>query len=146
MKIFFVAAVLTMFAACNSEQELPTLAEEKNIALVKQMYVHFNNHDWTAMASLYSDSAEFKDPSFGAGIVRQSRSEIAEKYAKYQEQSPDIRDDIVQIYASGSSHVIVEFVSSGTAPNGERWSLPICTIFTIKNSMIVKDFTYYDNQ
>lgn len=146
MKIFFIAAALTMFASCTSKQELPTLTEEKNIALVKQMYVHFNNHDWTAMASLYVDSAEFKDPSFGPGIVRQSRADISEKYAKYQEMSPDIRDEIVQIYPSESSHVIVEFVSSGTAPNGERWSLPICTIFTIENGMIVKDYTYYDNQ
>lgn len=138
--------LLGLFVACNEERTVQSPAEARNIALVKQVYEHFNNHNWKAMAALYRDSAEFKDPSFGAGVVRQTHNEIIEKYAKYQEASPDIRDEIVQIYASGPSHVIVEFVSSGTAPNGEPWSMPICTIFTIENGVIVKDYTYYNNQ
>jgi hypothetical protein len=144
--ILIVVASLFLLTACNKDNADSIVGKERSVAVVKQMYVHFNNHDWDAMAAMYIDSAEFKDPSLGAGIVRQSRKQIMEKYAKYQEMSPDIRDDIVQIYPSGESHVVVEFISSGTAPGGERWSLPICTIFTVKNDLIVKDFTYYDNQ
>lgn len=143
--LIFVAS-LSLLTACNKDNTDSIVGKERSVAVVKQMYVHFNNHDWDAMAAMYVDSAEFKDPSLGAGIVRQSRKQIVEKYAKYQEMSPDIRDEIVQIYPSGESHVVVEFISSGTAPGGERWSLPICTIFTVKNDLIVKDFTYYDNQ
>lgn len=147
-QLFLPAAVvcLLLLAACKSDDASSLSGKERSVAVVKQMFVHFNNHDWDAMAAMYIDSAEFKDPSLGAGIVRQSRKQIVEKYAKYQEMSPDIRDEIVQIYPSGDSHVVVEFISSGTSPGGERWSMPICTIFTVKNDLIVKDFTYYDNQ
>ncbi|MBX7262129.1 MAG: nuclear transport factor 2 family protein [Chitinophagales bacterium] len=51
---------------------------------------------------------------------------------------------IVNIYHA-NEHVIVEFLSKGTAPDGMKFTLPICTIFKIKNGKIVKDFTYYDN-
>lgn len=49
------------------------------------------------------------------------------------------------MYPSGENHIIVEFVSSGTAPDNSKFELPICTIFTIENGLITKDFTYYDN-
>ena len=41
--------------------------------------------------------------------------------------------------------MIVEFISTGTAEDGSQFELPICTIFTIENGKITKDFTYYDN-
>ena len=58
---------------------------------------------------------------------------------------PDIKDRIVNIYPSGDKHVVVEFISTGTAPDGTKFELPICTIFTIENGKITKDFTYFDN-
>ena len=116
--------------------------ENENIA--KNLFELFNEHDWDAMAALYTELAEFKDPSFGQGIVRQTRAETAQKYRELAELFPDLRDDIVAMYPSGENHVIVEFVSSGTAPDGNKWTLPICTILTIKDGMITKDFTYYN--
>ncbi|WP_262892331.1 hypothetical protein ACN9ML_07985 [Dyadobacter endophyticus] len=41
--------------------------------------------------------------------------------------------------------MIVEFISTGTAPDKSKFTLPICTIFTIENGNITQDFTYYDN-
>lgn len=58
---------------------------------------------------------------------------------------PDLKDEIKTIYVSGNNNVIVEFVSTGTAPDNSKFELPICTIFTIENGKITKDFTYYDN-
>ncbi|WP_198412578.1 nuclear transport factor 2 family protein [Kaistella antarctica] len=52
---------------------------------------------------------------------------------------------MIQIYPSGNQHIIVEFISRGTAPDNTKFELPICTIFTIENGLITKDFTYYDN-
>lgn len=116
-----------------------------NQELVKQYFQHFNNHEWHEMAAMYSETAEFKDPSLGQGIVKQTREQISQKYSELNQVFPDIKDEIIQIYPSGENHVIVEFVSSGTAPDDSKFELPVSTIFTIENGVITKDFTYYDN-
>jgi ketosteroid isomerase-like protein len=118
--------------------------QEENIRIAKSVFEYFNQHDWEKMAALYTDPADFKDPSLGQEIVQQTRAQIVEKYKALEEMSHDVRDDIIQVYPSGDRHVIVEFISSGTAPDGTKWTLPICTIFTIENGLITKDFTYYD--
>jgi ketosteroid isomerase-like protein len=146
ISLCFSIVSLILLSACASEQPADPLTAERNIAVARQVFVHFNDHNWKAMAALYADTAEFKDPSFGTGIVRQTREQTEKKYSDMESMFPDIRDDIVRVYPSGSHHVIVEFVSSATAPNGERWNLPICTIFEVRNGVIVKDYTYYDNQ
>lgn len=118
---------------------------KSNQQIIEQFFAHFNDHEWDKMAGMYLPNAAFKDPSFGQGVVMQSREEISRKYAEMNAVFPDLHDEVIAIYPSGDKHVIVEFVSSGTAPDGERFSLPICTIFTIENGMISRDFTYYDN-
>ena len=125
-------------------QTSTTNTENANVAIAMKVFEYFNDHNWVKMASLYSEPTEFKDPSFGVEPITQTRQEIVEKYSEMQQISPDIKDDVLQIYPSGDKHVIVEFVSSGTAPDGTRWQLPICTIFTIENGLITKDHTYYD--
>ena len=147
--LFFATALAAalLMPACRQEESGGTRERrEKNIRLAGQVYDAFNRHDWAGMAELYADTAEFKDPSFDRDIVRQTRQQIEEKYRKYGEMSPDIRDSVVAVYAAGETHVIVEFVSSGTGPDGVRWSLPICTIFTIEDGMITGDYTYYDHR
>lgn len=112
---------------------------------VRTYFDTFNRHDWNALATMYSPRAAFKDPSLGTGIVKQSREEFVKKYTELSETFPDLKDTVVSIYPSGANTVIVEFVSSGTAPDGSHFELPICTIFEIENGQITKDFTYYDN-
>jgi ketosteroid isomerase-like protein len=108
--------------------------------------MHFNKHDWAAMADLYIDSAEIQDPSFGTTPVIQSKQATVKKYSELERMFPDVKDSVVAIYASGNSHVVVEFISKGTAPEGQKFALPICSVFIIENGKIVKDYTYYDNQ
>jgi len=117
----------------------------KNEQLVKQYFEYFNNHDWKKMAEMYTETADFKDPSLGQGIVKQTRQQIQNKYAELNKIFPDLQDKVLQIYPSGEKHIIVEFVSTGTAPDNSKFELPICTIFTIENGLITKDFTYFDN-
>ncbi len=137
MKNFLTTILLTiLITSCNNS---------KNEKLVQQYFEHFNNHDWTKMANMYSETADFKDPSLGQGIVKQTRQQIIDKYSGLNEIFPDIHDKIIQIYPSGEKHIIVEFVSTGTAPDGSKFELPICTIFTIENGIITKDFSYFDN-
>jgi len=81
----------------------------------------------------------------GLGIVSQTHEQVIAKYSQLSEMFPDLKDEIVNIYPASEKHIIVEFKSTGTAPDGTKFELPICTIFTIENGIITKDFTYYDN-
>ena len=142
-----IKTLITLFAiftliSCNNQKNITTMDNEK---LVKQYFEHFNNHEWTKMANMYSEISEFKDPSLGQGIVKQTRQQIIDKYSELNKVFPDLHDQIIQIYPSGDKHIIIEFVSSGTAPNSSKFELPICTILTIENGVITKDFTYFDN-
>jgi ketosteroid isomerase-like protein len=133
--------------ACNTSKKGANNSEieQKNIAVAKQLYVYFNKHDWKNMAALYTPTAEFLDPSFGTEPVKQTREQIEKKYAELQKIFPDINDQIINIYASGDQHVIVEFISTGTAPDSSKLKIPICNIFQIENGVITKDRTYYNN-
>ncbi|MDH3245521.1 MAG: nuclear transport factor 2 family protein [Saprospiraceae bacterium] len=116
----------------------------RNINLIQEVFRLFNEHNWEQMARLYADPAEFKDPTFGIQSVMQSHDEIIRKYQEMNKMSPDIHDEVLTIYPSDEKHVVVEFISSGTAPDGSKWKLPIVTIFSIEHNLIIKDFTYYD--
>lgn len=117
----------------------------ENRALIDRYFDLFNRHQWEEMAALYSEPADFKDPSLGTEVVPQTRQQIIDKYAGLNEIFPDLHDEVIQVYPSGDNHLIVEFVSSGTAPDGSTFQLPICTIFTISDGVITKDFSNYDN-
>ncbi len=121
------------------------MAASDNEQIIKQYFEYFNNHDFVKMANMYSDTADFKDPTLGQGIVKQTRQQIIEKYTELSKMIPDVKDKVIQTYPSGDNHIIVEFVSSGTAPDNSTFELPICTIFAIENGLITKDFTYFDN-
>lgn len=142
---YLIAACFATFAliSCNDKKESGSATN--NEKLVKQYFEYFNKHDWKKMADMYTDIAEFKDPTLGKGIVKQTKQQIIEKYTALNEMFPDIQDKVMRTYSSGDKHLIVEFVSSGTAPDHSTFELPICTIFTIENGLITKDFSYFDN-
>lgn len=143
-KLFILFAITLFFCACNKQAE-ETASSAENEELVKQYFDYFNKHEWTKMANMYAENADFKDPTLGQGIVKQTRQQIIEKYATLNGVFPDLTDKVVQVYPAGKNTVVVEFVSSGTAPDKSKFELPICTIFTIENGLITKDFTYFDN-
>ncbi len=116
-----------------------------NEQVINQYFDLFNKHDWKKMADMYVENAQFKDPSLGVGIVKQTKQQIIDKYSELNAVFPDLHDKIIQMYPSGNNHIIVEFISSGTAPDNSTFELSICTIFTIENGLITKDFTYFDN-
>ena len=130
-----------MLISCNSADKL----QAENKALIENYFKLFNSHNWKALSELYVENAEFKDPSFGNGTVKQSKAEFVKKYTELNQVFPDLKDKVIQVYPSGDQHIIVEFVSTGTAPDQSKFELPISTIFTIENGKITKDYTYYDN-
>ncbi len=135
-----ILTILILVSACNNKQEKNT-----NEILVKQYFEYFNKHDWNSLANMYADTTLFKDPTLGAGIVQQSRLQTIDKYTELNKIFPNIKDEIIAIYPSGDKHIIVEFKSSGKTTDSTTFELPICTIFTIENGLITKDFTYFDN-
>ncbi|MBL7702478.1 MAG: nuclear transport factor 2 family protein [Ferruginibacter sp.] len=140
-KLMLLMTAIALVFSCRQ----PATEKESTGKFVKQYFDHFNRHNWDKMAAMYADTAAFKDPSLGTGIVMQTRRQIAEKYAALQKDVPDVRDSVIQIYPSGDEHVIVEFISKGTAPDGSKFELPVCTIFTFEQGKIIADYTYYDN-
>ncbi len=135
--IFVIAFVLN---GCNIKEQ-----ENTNEKLVKKYFEYFNNHDWNKMASMYADTADFKDPTLGSGIVKQTHKQTIEKYTELSKIFSNVKDEVIAIYPSGEKHIIVEFKSSGKAADSILFELPICSIFTIENGLITKDYTYFDN-
>ena len=142
----YLALIILPFAliSCNNQKQI-TMNTTDNEGLVKQYFEHFNKHDFVQMANMYAETTDFKDPSLGQGIVKQTRQQTIEKYTELAKVFPDLHDQVIQTYPSGDKHIIVEFVSSGTGPDKVKFELAICTIFTIENGLITKDFSYFDN-
>jgi predicted SnoaL-like aldol condensation-catalyzing enzyme len=142
--LLLFVSVLLICSSCKNKSSLIGKTDE-NQKLLTAYFKHFNNHNWNQMAKMYVPNPEFKDPSLGQGVVKQSRQQIVKKYTELAAIFPDVRDSIVNMYSSGDQHIIVEFISKGTAADKSKFELPICTIFTVENGLIAKDYTYYDN-
>ncbi|MCP9755119.1 nuclear transport factor 2 family protein [Lacihabitans sp. CCS-44] len=121
------------------------MKSSNNQKIIDQYFEHFNKHEWSKMANMYSNTAEFKDPSLDQSIARQTRQQIVTKYSKLHQVFVDIHDEIIQSYSTDDGRFIVEFLSTGTVPDGSKFGLPICTIFTTDNRLITNGFIYYDN-
>lgn len=143
-KSIFTATLLCALLSCGTNQEL-RVAQQKNVTLVKTFFKHFNDHNWGEAAKLYADDAAYKDPEMGNKIYRRTKKELIRKYSELEAFIPNVHDSILNSYPSGNQQVIVEFLSTGSSADGFHLELPICTIFTIQNDLIVEDFTYYDN-
>jgi ketosteroid isomerase-like protein len=144
MRTILIILILSFTTSCTEKNNYSEQAK-KNSEIVKEYFEHFNNHDWQKMAEMYIETAEFKDPTLGRGIVKMTRTEIIAKYSELNGIFSDIHDKVIQTYPSGEKNIIVEFISSGTAPDNSKFEVPICVIFTIENGKITKDFSYFDN-
>lgn len=148
MKNILLLLFVIVIISCKQNEEKTIIPENdftQNEKIAQELFVHFNNHDWRKMADLYVENAEFKEPASGMVAHQKTKAQIVKEYAELQNQFPDVKDSLVAVYPSGDKNVIVEFVASGTLPDKTKYRLPICTIFTIENGKITKDYTYFDN-
>ncbi|UII21680.1 nuclear transport factor 2 family protein [Fulvivirga ligni] len=134
-KTCFYFLFIFLIMACESTAQ--------NSQIVKKLYEAFNNHNITAMAECYADSALMLDPLRGTEPVWMTRKAIFDYYSELHQQFPDVQDEVKTFIVSGDQ-VVVEFVASAKGEDGNKWYLPICTVFTLKNGEIVKDASYYD--
>ncbi|MBN8707411.1 MAG: nuclear transport factor 2 family protein, partial [Bacteroidetes bacterium] len=70
--ILILSAIL-LVSCTRQNPESPASTETEKI--VKQYFEHFNKHDWKKVAEMYTPVADFKDPSLGQGIVKQTRQQ-----------------------------------------------------------------------
>lgn len=138
MKYCFILTICVLVCSCSSQS-----SSQNNEAIARKLFDAFNRHNWEEMASYYADNALFLDPSYGKEYVRKSRQETIEKYAEMQNMFPDIHDEVTGIYPSGDV-VTAEFTSTGSMNDSIRFSLPIISVLTFKDGVIIKDATYYD--
>nr|WP_314498724.1 nuclear transport factor 2 family protein [uncultured Chryseobacterium sp.] len=141
---FLILSVFLTLFNCT-QPSVVNKTEDKNEKIVKTYFQLFNQHDWQRLADMYNPDADFKDPSLGQGIFKQTKSDFIKKYAELNQIFPDLKDKVIKTYPSGEKNIIVEFVSSGTAADQSTFELPVCTVFTIEDGKITQDFTYYDN-
>ncbi len=147
MRSFLIATTVALLFSCkNSKPQEVKIVDNSstNKAIIDQYFQYFNSHDWQKMAGMYIDQPEMKDPTYGIKNVKMTKAEILKKYTELSQMIPDVHDKVIKMYHA-ENNVIVEFESSGTAPDGSKFTLPICTVFEIENGKISKDLTYYDN-
>lgn len=138
MKANLLTLCVLILASCTSPE-----TNDQNVNTARAMFDAFNRHDWNTMTKYYSESASFLDPSYGKDYVTKTREETAAKYSEMQKMFPDVHDELVGVYPSGDK-VTIEFISTGTISDSVKFSLPIITVLTFENGLIVKDATYYD--
>ncbi len=137
--------MLRLAVLCGAMQVLSACVDgsEDKLRVARELFRSFNAHDWSVMASYYSDSAKFLDPSLGPDWVYLSRPEIQAKYRELERAIPDIQDQIVELLAVDNK-VVVQFVSNGHTLDSALLMLPICSVLTIEDGKITRDATYYD--
>lgn len=140
-----LAATMLLTNIACTEQVAQQSSNSANEQLVQAYFSTFNSHKWQLLSKMYSDSAEFKDPSLGIHPVYLKQTEIESKYTQLNNYFPELSDEIQAIYPSGEKHIIVEFISRGKSGDTLDFELPIITVFTIENGLITKDYTYYNN-
>lgn len=131
-KSLYVGAVFLFACASPEHQEIET--ETRRIATA--VFDAFNRHDWEKMESLYSDSVILQDPAYPGGKTGK------EGMTEFYKSVPDIHDAVESVTVEGNV-AVVEFISTGTL-NGQKFTLPICSVLTVENGMVVRDNTYYD--
>jgi hypothetical protein len=143
---FAIGAIAFTVLACNQKvnKEVPQPLRV-DIKKGEALFQAFNRHDWPAMAALYSPNALFLDPALGQYPITQTRDSIVAKYTALAAIVPDISDSLACILPCDSNRLMVEFVSKGTFPDGSNFRLPIVSILTFNNGLIIADHTYYDN-
>jgi ketosteroid isomerase-like protein len=121
---------------------IPVNKRDREEEIVLQLFDAFNRHQWIEMAGFYAERAEFLDPAFGDRYLTRSHEQIKKHYEELHQLFPDIQDSVLSVISSGDK-VVVEFISSGVSPDGSRWKLPVCTVFTISGDKIIRDASYY---
>jgi len=143
---------IRLLPTCLIVSILVTACGNNNKQIIEDHFNALNRHNVKLLVKNYDPDVEVTSSGW-AGIHNGTR-EMMFDYARYFHETPDLKYDIANAYFSGDSIVTVEYTTSGTVTNtekntplaiiGKKYILNNCTIFTIRNSRIVKEATYFD--
>jgi hypothetical protein len=78
MKNILLFALVFIIVSCKQNEEKPLFQNNfaQNEKIARELFIHFNNHDWRKMANLYSEKAEFKEPASGMVRTKRQKSKL----------------------------------------------------------------------
>jgi ketosteroid isomerase-like protein len=143
MKTLLPLTLALMFAmaltGCAAKTE--SAAPPPPRAVVEAVFAAFNRHDAEAMAAPYAPDAVLTSSDRCAPL--QGRDAVRRIHAELFAAAPDIKDELKEVIAEGD-RVAVRFVSSSAVP-GAAFEIEIADFFEVKNGLIVRDMTIFDN-
>ena len=132
--------------------EVPAFSQSK---LIKQIaldqFSAMNAHDIPKICAAYAATASIESPNFPSAKI--GPSGIKEVYSRYFAATPDLHFTLKHLFVNDST-AILEYAFAGTFSNpepgtpeymkGKKYSSETCTIFEIRNGMIVRSASYFD--
>jgi hypothetical protein len=116
--------------------------QSANIQVVRKLNLYLNQHNWQAMHYCYADTVQRKDSSNSHHTYLLTKGDCIGRYRLLQEQTPNFKQRITQLYASGGHHVVMETIIEGTTPSGTVLRQEGCIIYTIERQRITKEYRY----
>jgi len=128
--LFFLSLILLPVSAAT--------ASGSPEAVVQAMFAAFNNHDAHGMEKLYANDALLSSSDF---CQVRGRRDVYRTYQALFDAFPDIHDDAMTFVSQGDK-VAVRFRATSQRGNTSLW---IHTFLEVRNGLIVKDESIFDN-
>lgn len=117
--------------------------------IVRQEMEAINRRDFDKVRELKHEQYSFTGPDGQKHQGKQAGIEMAEFYIH---SFPDLHFEIKHMITQGNE-VVVEYITSGThqgelmgfAPTYRNGSIPVCSIFEIRDEKIYSERQYFDN-
>jgi ketosteroid isomerase-like protein len=144
MKVSTVVACLAMGIAASTGIFAESRRDADQIKTVRLKFEAFDKHDASAIEAIYAIDATLHSPDYPQLV---GNTQIADTYRRLFEAIPDARDNLVSLDNAGDK-VYAQFVLTGhlNGAEGKPISVPIMSVYTVRNRHIVADTTYYDRK
>jgi steroid delta-isomerase-like uncharacterized protein len=129
------------------------MSEQDNLNLVKKEIDSLNSHNLEASVQNYSDSFKGMDSGYSHPLTKQ---DIRKDNQAFLSAFPDLRIEVKDWVAQGDK-VAISWIAYGTQKNpletptmgaipatNKSITVPGTTFYEIRNGMIVREDTYYD--
>ena len=113
------------------------------IQLLKDFLDALNRHDADAMMSFMSDDCMFEKASGPDkfGYRHHGSEDVRAGYESLWNSVPDAQWEVTSIFVS-DDRACSEWTVSGTQPNGTRFEVDGCDLFTIRGNKITTTISY----
>lgn len=122
----------------------------KSIDIYRELVRHWNNHDAGAASKMLNENVEYWDVTVEAPF--RNREEVRRFFQSFFEAFPDLRFDIITLFADGDT-VAAEWRMRGTQAKelegiraiGRSFDLHGATVCQVDEGLIVRQVDYWDS-